>query len=211
MSECRIYIFRHGITDWNKQTKFQGHSDIPLNNEGKEQAEELCAHLESFEPDIILCSDLLRARETALIASKNLQIQHLHDKRLREFNLGVAEGLQRTQVQELVGDLGWQKWLSIDPVHHDFGFPQGETKRQLMTRVVSFVEEYIDKNAPQKIAISTHGGVIKTLCHSIAPQLPTEAVPISNCCLYELSFNIANREWKFQRMVSRGASTGPLK
>ena len=72
MPRKRFLLVRHGKTEWNGLSRFQGKSDIPLDDEGKCQAELLAARLKGWEPSGIFSSPLSRARETAeIIASRN--------------------------------------------------------------------------------------------------------------------------------------------
>lgn len=74
MSKTEIYIFRHGETDWNKERRFQGHTDIPLNQNGRQQASELALKIRKINPELILTSDLLRAKQTAEIVNDLLKV-----------------------------------------------------------------------------------------------------------------------------------------
>ena len=105
-----FFVFRHGETDWNLQKRFQGHTDIPLNSNGREQAEKLKFIVSQLGVEHVLSSDLSRAKETARIAFQdhNLVIEESTD--LREALLGDVEGLYRTEVIERYGDGWWQRW-----------------------------------------------------------------------------------------------------
>ena len=98
MYPVQIYIFRHGETDWNRERRFQGHTDVPLNLKGREQALELKSHLQRLNPEIILSSDLSRALETAKIASEGMSIPIHISESLREARLGAPEGMLRDEI-----------------------------------------------------------------------------------------------------------------
>ena len=66
----RIILVRHGETDWNAERRWQGHSDRPLNEAGRRQAEELAARLDGAPIDAVYSSDLLRAHETARLLAE---------------------------------------------------------------------------------------------------------------------------------------------
>jgi broad specificity phosphatase PhoE len=89
-----IGLIRHGITDWNQLEKMQGTSDIPLNDEGRDQARKLASRLHQDEKwDMIITSDLSRAKETGEIIGKKLDLPvSFVDKRIQEINLGEIEG-----------------------------------------------------------------------------------------------------------------------
>jgi broad specificity phosphatase PhoE len=194
--KSQIFLFRHGQTDWNKEGRFQGHTDIPLNQTGIDEASELKFYIERIQPELIVSSDLKRAMATAEIVNQNLKLQLEFTDALRETDLGEAEGRFRTEVDQIFGVEAMANWISIHPDTIDFGFPNGESKKQVIQRVLEYLESVVIAKSITKLAVSTHGGVIKRICHFIS-VLPNESVPIKNCCLYELEFSHKNKEWRF--------------
>lgn len=88
----RIYLFRHGETDWNKAKRLQGQSDIPLNEFGRELAVKTAEALKSVRFDAAFCSPLCRASETAKIILAGRKTPLIPDARLKEINFGEWEG-----------------------------------------------------------------------------------------------------------------------
>src|ERR1700749_4512270 len=100
----RAILFRHGETDWNVEERFQGHIDVPLNENGRAQARGLVEKLAPMGLQVILSSDLSRALETARIAARGLGgIAVEIDPRLREAHLGGAQGLTREEIEKKFG------------------------------------------------------------------------------------------------------------
>lgn len=205
----RFLVFRHGETDWNKAKRFQGHSDIPLNATGEEQARSLIKKVNRFAADLFLTSDLVRAQQTIWIATAELRREvaglgpeaqnWVVTSGLREGNLGVAEGRYRDDLMREFPSEHWQAWGSVDPEHRDFGFPGGETKRQIVQRVQSCLEHVVQLERFQNVSrvlVSTHGGVIRNLVHA-CDQAPPDPVPIPNCCSYELTLSQPEGHWRF--------------
>jgi broad specificity phosphatase PhoE len=93
----RTLLFaRHGETSWNQEARWQGHTDIALNDRGRAQAAALAARVRGFGIGHVFSSDLQRARETAAIVAGHLNIPQLTiDPRLRERGFGAFEGLTR--------------------------------------------------------------------------------------------------------------------
>ena len=87
-----LYIMRHGRTDWNNLRKIQGHTDIPLNAEGRAMAEKAREECQNVPLDVCYCSPLLRARETAEIVLRGRDIPIIPDERLQEMSFGDFEG-----------------------------------------------------------------------------------------------------------------------
>src|SRR5699024_6004320 len=88
-----IRLIRHGETNWNKEGRIQGKTDIPLNETGRIQAEECAASLKHSEWDIIISSPLKRAKQTAEIINKNLHLPIMEMSAFAERNYGDAEGM----------------------------------------------------------------------------------------------------------------------
>ena len=201
MRQTDVLIFRHGETDWNREQRFQGHTDIPLNETGRAQARQLTATLKQLRPHAILTSDLSRARETAEIANSVLKIPIYITPDLRECRLGDPEGMLRSQIASTYGVDTWEKWLSVKVEDLDFCFPNGENKRQHLQRITHYVESFAKTN-PQfsTLALSTHGGSLRRLVHH-CKGAPIEPVPLPNCALYKLSFHHHSGEWFFHQAL----------
>src|SRR5699024_10876406 len=107
----RIGFVRHGMTNWNKEQRAQGRSDIPLNDEGRIEAEQLAKRLQNEKWDVIYASDLARAKETAETIESKMRgvVVHL-DSRLREVGRGLVEGTTET---ERVAEWG-SNWRELD-------------------------------------------------------------------------------------------------
>lgn len=196
-------FFRHGETDWNHRQIFQGHTDIPLNAKGLEQAQDLGERIQDWQPDVVLSSDLIRARKTADGALQHWKAPVVLSDQLREMNLGKAEGLHRDDVMKLVGS-DWTRWVSPGENDEDFGFPGGETKHETRVRVLRYLEDYVKKNPHHKrIAVSTHGGVIRRVTHAL-PGTPKEGVAIPNCVTYRM--NLDSNGWSFVQDRKRAST-----
>lgn len=87
-----IYFMRHGQTDFNKENKWMGLLDIPLNEDGISQAQSSISSIKSLNVDVIYCSELKRAIQTSKIIANKLNLPLLIDKRLNERSLGSLEG-----------------------------------------------------------------------------------------------------------------------
>lgn len=197
MSRKEIFVFRHGETDWNKERRFQGHTDIPLNAQGRAQAEILAKKLVGAAPQIILTSDLLRAKQTAQIVNAVLQVACIESPELRECKLGDAEGLLRDRFIEIYGTHSWERWLSVRTEDLDFGFPNGETKRDQLLRIRRYLSGFF-KAHPQytRIALSSHGGSLRRMVHSCMGA-PGEPVPLPNCVLYKVIYTVEDGHWRY--------------
>lgn len=198
MSRVEIYIFRHGETDWNRERRLQGHTDIPLNETGRNQARELAKKVHALQPELILSSDLSRALETATIVNDLLQVpMHLSDN-LRECRMGEPEGMLRDEVLALYGQDAWDRWISVKESDQDFVFKNGESKREHLVRMTGYIESFLQENPNLKrIAVSTHGASLRRLAHH-CEGAPKEGISLPNCALYKLTFDLRSKQWSFE-------------
>jgi probable phosphoglycerate mutase len=191
----RIHLFRHGETDWNAEERFQGHTDVPLNGNGRLQAQGLVPTLKPFNLEVLLSSDLSRARETAEIVAKGLGgIPIEIDSRLREAHLGGAQGLTSKEIAAKYGQELVHRWRSWQATDADVSYPGGETGTEVLTRVFSALEEYLGKTKYERIGVASHGGVIRRVMSKLLPE-GSDPVPIPNGVLYALSYDPAAKTW----------------
>lgn len=154
-----LLFIRHGETDWNRQHRFQGQIDVPLNATGQRQAARLAERLAGDRHDLLLASDLQRALQTAAPLADAWGMQPLPLPGLREQGFGIFEGLEVAAIQSGHADL-WQQWLAHDA---DFALPGGESARQFNARVMATVQALADAHRGRRLAVVTHGGVLDML------------------------------------------------
>jgi len=166
----KIYLVRHGETDWNKKLRIQGQADIPLNRTGRMQAEVAATYLSSIQFDAVFSSPLSRARETAEIIIKDEKIPIYIDERLKEISYGICEGLPLRLIH----------FCPFLRLHAYFKKPEcyippkgGETIQELKNRCRSFLEEKIMplEETYDNVLISCHGALIRAMI-CIATSLP---------------------------------------
>jgi len=157
-----LILIRHGETDWNRELRFQGHVDVPLNATGHEQARRLAERLaaEQIVVDHLVCSDLIRTQQTATpslqVLFPELRIDTLTDSSLREQSFGVVDGKRVDDIKIEHAD-AWTRWLRFEA---DYGMPGGETTRQFHTRVMDAVRRIALRHTGKKVMVVTHGGVL---------------------------------------------------
>jgi broad specificity phosphatase PhoE len=168
---AELILVRHGETDWNRDRRYQGHADPPLNDAGRAQARELAGTLEGMELTAIYTSDLRRAAETAEIIHAGRDIPLWRDRGLREIDVGSWSGLTRAEIEE--------RFPGAD--HHD-----GETREAMRERVVSTVTAIAGRHDGERLLIVSHGGALRALLHH---ALDDDSVPpVQNCAIYRLAF-----------------------
>lgn len=143
-----IYYVRHGQTDWNKLGYLQGQSDIPLNDEGIKQAQQVRDTMKQVRIDKIICSPLERTRMTASIINENYGLDIHEDERIKERYFGEVEGAHRN---EIIFEDFW-KWEK--PLQYGM-----ESIDELFNRVYSFLDDIMEEANDQNILVVAHGGV----------------------------------------------------
>ncbi|MBM7623593.1 alpha-ribazole phosphatase [Sporohalobacter salinus] len=154
-----IILVRHGETLWNRESRFQGLTDIELSSEGIEQTEKLAERFVGSELDVIYTSDLQRASKTAEIVAKHHGLHTNEETKFREADFGVWEGLTFEEIKEQDGDK-LDAWLK-DPV--TVQTPEGETFEEVQKRAKNRLNEIKAKHEDEQILIVAHGGTIRAL------------------------------------------------
>lgn len=155
----RIFLIRHGETEWNKLGRLQGHSDVHLSGEGIHQAYLLTTHAHFPHIDAIYSSDLSRATETAEILAEyfNLNVKKIPE--LRETNFGDWEGKSIKELAEkLPDDFGK---LFTDPER--CRPPHGETFLECQARVMNVIRNIIATHDGQNVIVVSHGSAIRLI------------------------------------------------
>jgi probable phosphoglycerate mutase len=151
-----IVMVRHGETDWNRDNRFQGHADPPLNDVGRGQAKQLADRLAREPFETVYSSPLRRAYETALILVAPLGVDVQTSDALREVDVGSWSGRTRDEV-EAEFPVGYARWLE-----YGHGWDDGETYEELGSRVVSWFREIADAHPGGRVLAVTHGGPIRS-------------------------------------------------
>ena len=171
-----IYFIRHGETDYNKDMRFQGHLDIPLNQKGLVQARLALEKTKSIKIDKIYYSPLSRAKKTAEIINSFHNAPMIADDRLKEIYMGSLQGKVPSKLKE------FDRLLAFSNPER-FG---GESHDEFCSRIKSFFEEI--KNTNENILIVSHGGVFRAFYKIInnLDDLQFEMQPIPNASLIVL-------------------------
>ncbi|MEH2289832.1 histidine phosphatase family protein [Nostoc sp.] len=168
----RLLLVRHGETDWNRQTRFQGQIDVPLNDNGRQQSQKAGEFLQEVAIGKAYSSTMLRPKETAEIILKqhpNVKLE-LQDG-LREISHGLWEGKLETEIElEFPGEL--QRWRTI-PMQVQM--PEGENLQQVWERSVAAWQSIVQaasNNQFKTVLVVAHDATNKTLlCHILGLSL----------------------------------------
>jgi len=155
----RLFLLRHGRTQWNKEGIFRGRADIPLDEIGKKEAELLGKRLKDVPIKAIFSSPLKRAQETASIIASFTKSPVFVREELIDISFGSWEGLSVEEVKFRFPDL-YEKWLNAP---HELSFPQGESLKVVEERAFSLIEDLKSNHQKDTIALVTHRVVLKVL------------------------------------------------
>jgi 2,3-bisphosphoglycerate-dependent phosphoglycerate mutase len=137
-----LFLVRHGETDWNAEGRLQGHTDRPLSDYGRRQAQQLAGELENEELEAIYSSDLARAHETAEIVGERLGLPVVLDPDLREKDWGTWEGLN-----------------AVERDHVEF---VGETTEAHEERILEALRRIAERHpGDRRVLVVTHGGSMR--------------------------------------------------
>jgi uncharacterized phosphatase len=185
-----IVLVRHGETDWNRERRYQGHADTPLNDAGRQQARELAEILEGERLTAIYTSPLRRASETASIVSERLGLVTRDLEALREIDVGDWQGLTVDEVQARYPE-------RVDVAWHA-GWPNGETHEELAARVVPALVELSRLHAEDRVLGVTHAGPIRAALMAATDlttaELRAQLGPLQNCALFRFAIRDGNLE-----------------
>ena len=179
-----LYIVRHGETEWNKIGRYQGITNVPLNENGIAQAKACGNALKDIHFDRILSSDLSRALVTAETIRGNRQLEIKTDERLREINFGDWEKLLFTEIEERWPGLIDQMYRRPDIVK----VPNGESFQEVQDRAWSAISDFLNENnEDETILITCHGGTIRTILCKLLD------ISISHCWNFSQGNTAINR------------------
>jgi probable phosphoglycerate mutase len=154
-----LLIIRHGETVFNAEHRFQGRSDSPLSETGRNQVNALGRRMKAIKFDTLISSDLGRTQETSSIIADFTGHSVALDSRLRERNYGVLEGLTVPEIGERHTEV-YEQFNKDDP---DYVIPEGESHRQHYQRNVAFFEESLTGKFGNRVAVVAHGGVLDSI------------------------------------------------
>ncbi len=194
-------LWRHGQTVWNAERRFQGQSDIPLDETGQAQAERAARLLAALHPDLIVSSDLSRAAGTAAALGRLAGLEVTLDKDLRERHGGCWEGLTDTEIR-----------ARYPAEHASWNPPDGEPSAVVAERVAGALQRIASALTDQPdtaglAVVVSHGAALR-LGMSRLLGMPDELSgvlgPLSNC-----SWSVLGRRRDRWRLLEHNAGTLP--
>ena len=156
---AKLYLVRHGETDYNNALRFQGQTDIPLNQTGIRQAEKVAGFFKDIPLQAIYTSSLKRARTTAEIIGKRKGIEPQVTDALREMSFGIWENMNSNDIQKKYA----KEWKDFFASPAGTKIPQGESMSDVQKRAYPVVQQILDQHPEGDVAFIAHGGIIRVL------------------------------------------------
>jgi broad specificity phosphatase PhoE len=175
-----IHLVRHGETDWNRDLRWQGHADPPINEWGRDQARALGDELAGTPFAAVYSSDLRRAVETAEIVAARLDLPVAVEAALREIDVGSWEGLTLAEIEARSPE-AVRRW--DDGGEH--GWEGGESHEQMAARVRAAIQRIAAQHRGEQVLVVSHGGPIralKALAAGVEYPRNRRAVPRTDNC-----------------------------
>lgn len=184
--ETKVFLIRHGVTDWHRDRKVLGQRDVGLNADGLAQARALADALSTLPITDVRSSPLLRAVQTADIIAGKLDTQIARDPRLVDFRVGQWEGMT---YEDIAQNADYQRFIA-NPLAERI--PGGEDLGQIRDRAVGAVEQALrDTPAGETLALVTHAGIVRVvLAHYLGSNLINyHRIRVSPASVSVLSFH----------------------
>lgn len=161
-----LHLFRHGQTNWNAERRVQGQSESQLDEQGQQQARALGERIRHLDFDQIYCSSSERTRQTAALAFAERDQDIIYLDSLREIRMGPWEGRLYDEIAESEPDSFRHFWQ--EP--HLYDVDGAETFLQLQERALNAIEEFSERHTGERVALVSHGALIKSVLCRIAEQ-----------------------------------------
>jgi broad specificity phosphatase PhoE len=165
-----ILLARHAETDWSREKRWQGLTDLSLNERGREQARALAEKLEAVPLSALYASDLRRAYETALVVAERKGLGVTPMRELREVDVGSWTGLAQDEIKERFRDAYTQMRTRTGR-----GWEGGETLAEMGRRVLEAIRRIAREHPGDVVLVVTHSGPIRTVrAHALGLDYATD-------------------------------------
>ncbi len=197
MNVRRIIFFRPGETDWNRDGRWQGWVAAPLNAQGKQQVAALAKFVRHIGMGALYSSGLRRAQETAEMLVQSLGFAPILDKRLRERNIGLWQGLRLDEME------AWYPGEYADMLGDIDGYrvPEGESRNDVRKRVMAALEDILANTTHETVGILSHTTAIKIMLAALVPTYDPLYVDLDNTAV--TTIHLKEEVWELAAVNDR--------
>ncbi len=182
----KLYLFRHGETDWNLEGRCQYSIDMELNSTGIQQAKQNAELLKNFGIKYIYSSPLKRAYKTAQILADVINVNIEIIDELRELKGGDCEGMLKEDIIKLLGIDNYEKFSRSRYEGMDLRLPNGESKKELRERIFNTILKISNNTEHNIIGIASHGFALREFIRATDFE---DDSGLKNCECIEAEFN----------------------
>lgn len=188
----KLILLRHLESQWNKENRFTGWTDVPLSKEGRKSAKEVAQKLSTFKIDKVYTSPLIRNKETVSLILKELSKEDLPviiDKALDERNYGKLTGLNKDKIKKQYGEKQVKLWRRS----WEQAPPDGESLKDVYNRVIPFYKEKIEKDLKEGknvLVVASHNSLralVKYLENISNEDIINLEIPTASLKKYEIN------------------------
>ena len=200
MSGQRLVVVRHGVTDWNREGRWQGRLDPPLSADGKREARLVAARIDAdddLRPARIVSSTLSRASQTAEAIGEETGLPVVTDPRLMEIGAGEWEGHTHDELERIDGER-YRAWRTAET---DVRPPGGEPLEEAIARIRALIGELGSGPGPWPVALVSHGGILRILANVLF-ELPGAwmwSLDVDNASVSAASRDRPDGAWRLDR------------
>jgi len=174
-----LVLIRHGQSTWNKENRFTGWIDVPLAEEGVEEAKQVAKKIKDIHFDISYTSVLKRAIDTLEIILKenNWHIKIIKNKALNERMYGDLQGKNKDEIKKIYGEKQFLLWRRS----YDVAPPNGESLKDTAARVIPFFQKHIlkDLKKNKNVLVVAHGNSLRALVMYLDKLSPDEVIELN--------------------------------
>ena len=196
----RFILVRHGETAWNREGRIQGHLDSPLNAQGLAQGKALAERLSMELFEVLISSDLGRARSTAELIALRTGHSVVIDRRLRERHYGIFQGLTHGEAKSI----HLEAYARYEQESASDAIPGGESAETCFERNLGCLQEIAASHRHGPTLVVTHGGVLEGLYRHVMrlPYVRSRVFTLVNASLNWFTYE--NGEWRLDRWGDTG-------
>jgi len=185
----KLYLFRHGETDWNKEGRCQSSIDTELNEKGLQQAKDNAELLKDFGIEYIYSSPLKRAYKTAQILAEMINVTIETTDELKELRGGDSEGKLKQEVLDLISADNYEKLFNTRNDGMNLRFPNGESKEEARNRIFNTVIKICNNSKYNTIGIASHSAILREFIRTTNFE---DDSSLKNCECIEAEFDGEN-------------------
>jgi broad specificity phosphatase PhoE len=196
----RLVVVRHGVTDWNREGRWQGRLDPPLSADGLREAQLVAARLvadDDLRPARIVSSTLSRAHQTAEAIGRAVGLPTEPEPRLMEIGAGEWEGHTHDELERIDGER-YRAWRTAET---EVRPPGGEPLEDAIGRIRELMAELAASAGPWPVALVSHGGILRILANVLF-ELPGAwmwSLDVDNASVSAASRDRPDEGWRLER------------